>query len=103
MSNAQRSNYEPLVLELLTKMDKHIELSPKELDKELDLGIEKIIDLFLDLELQGLVKWDSLDLLQLNLERSTKEIYNEVYNSSALITQQGYQLLESDKSEQTAA
>ena len=102
MSDLQIPKFELLVLELFCKRNNSIELSPKNVDKELQFGIEKVIGLFLDLELKGLVKWISLDLVKLNLERSTKEIYDEVYNSLAQITQHGELIIERYKSEQLA-
>ena len=64
-------------------------LSPREVDEHLEVGIDEVIDLFLDLELDGLLTWNSLNLTELELERSTKDIYQEVYNSSAQLTKEG--------------
>ena len=100
MSYLQIPKFELLVLELFCKRDNSIQLSPKNVDKELEFGHEKVIGLFLNLELKGLVEWISLDLVTLNLERSTKDIYDEVYNSFAHITQYGELIIERYKSEQ---
>ena len=103
INKMQTTNCELLILKFFYRKTNPIALSPKHIDHELQVGIERVIDLFLDLEMKGLVKWCSLDLLQLNLERSTKEIYQEVYNSLAQITHQGSLMVERYMSEGTVA
>ena len=46
MDEIQISKFELLVLELFLKQDKPIELSPKKVDEQFELGIERLIDLF---------------------------------------------------------
>ncbi len=81
------------VLDLFRKSNQIKELSPKDADKKLKVGLYEVINLFLELELQNFVEWVSLDLLELDLERSNSEIYNEVYHSNARLTTQGENLI----------
>ncbi len=78
-------------------------LSPREVDESLEVGINEVIDLFLDLEVYGLLKWSSLKLTELELERSTTDIYQEIYNSSAQLTKQGKLFIKGHRSPKEAA
>ena len=103
MNSIQLHEYELTALENFVKRFHCIELSPKNIDEELGIGREKIIDLFLDLELKGCIEWIHLNLLNLNLDRSTNSIYEEVYTSTAQITKKGKSLVENHKSQKAAA
>ncbi len=81
------------VLALFLIKDKAIIRSPSDVDIILNIGMIKVIDIFLELEFIGYLKWLSLNLLDLELGRSTKEIYEEVYNSQAQLTLQGRNFL----------
>ena len=81
------------VLALFLIKDKAIIRSPSEVDIILGIGMINVIDIFLELESIGYLKWCSLNLLDLDLGRSTKEIYQEVYNSQAQLTSQGRNFL----------
>ncbi len=102
MNNYPISKSELAILEILADREVKKEFSPKDIDLKLELGPEKVIDHFLDLEIKGFFRWVSLDLLSLNLERSTKEIYFEIYLSRAKLTKQGKHLMERFKSSQKA-
>ena len=78
---------------MFSKGNKLKELSPKDVDMKFEFGIARVIDLFLELEVKGLVEWVYLNLMELELGRSTKEIYQEVYNSTARLTKTGKHLL----------
>ena len=86
MQNISLSKFELEILKSFLKSTDHDQLSPKDIDLLLKLGIDRTIALFFELEAKGLVKWISLNLIELDLERSTKEIYQEVYNSTAKLT-----------------
>ena len=77
------------ILKFFLQGGNHKQCSPKQVDTQMKFGINKIITLFLDLEFYGFIQWVSLNLVDMNLERSTKEIYNEIYNSPAVITAKG--------------
>ena len=103
MNGLQMPKLELIVLELFYEKNKLVELSPRMVEAEFELGDAKVIDLFLDLELKGLIKWNTLDLMELNLAQSTTEIYREVFNSLARITDNGELMLEHYQSEQAVA
>ncbi len=103
MNNYPISESELAVLEILADKLFKKEFSPKDIDLKLQLGPEKVIDHFLELELKGFFRWVSLDLLSLDLERSTKEIYFEIYLSRAKLTAQGKALMEEFNSSQIAS
>ncbi len=67
------------------------ELSPRDLDQEMKIGVVKSIDIFLELELNQCIEWISLDLMELELGQSTEKIYQQIYNSQARLTDQGKQ------------
>ncbi len=94
MNNTSLSQYEEEVLSLFINEKQKYILPPKSIDNQLFLGIEKVIDIFLDLEVKGCIEWLTLDLMQLELGRSTKEIYEEIYNSKAKLTKYGQHLIE---------
>ncbi len=91
------SNNEYEVMRIFSGCDDLIELSPKDIDKKLDFGVDKVIDLFMDLELKSFVEWTTLDLMKLELERSNREIYEEIYNSKARLAQKGSLFIETCK------
>ena len=62
------------------------QISPKEADKRLNIGMEKTISIFFELEFKGLLEWVSLNLLEIELEQSTKAIYETIYKSEARLT-----------------
>ena len=97
MNSIQFHEYELTALERFVKRLYSIELSPKNIDEELGIGRERIIDLFLDLEFKGYIEWINLNLLNLNLDRSTNSIYEEIYTSTAQITKKGKSLVETHK------
>ena len=103
MNGLQMPKLELIVLELFYEKNKLVELSPRMVEAEFELGDAKVIDLFLDLELKGLIQWNTLDLMELNLEQSTTDIYREVFNSLARITANGELMLEHYQSEQAVA
>ena len=103
MNNIQFHEYELKALRRFVKKFNSIDLSPKNIDEGLGIGREKIIDLFLDLELKGCIEWIHLNLLHLNLDQSTNSIYEEVYTSTAQITKKGKSLVEIHKSQKEAA
>ena len=103
MNGLQMPKLELIVLELFYEKDKLVELSPMMVEAEFELGHAKVIDLFLDLELKGCIKWITLDLMKLNLEQSTTEIYRVVFNSLAQIIENGELMLEHYQSEQAVA
>ena len=102
MIDIDLSDSELKVLEFFFKSKCLKALSPKEIDDQLEFGLVKVIDLFLDLELKEFIKWVTLDLIELELGRSTTEIYEEVYNSTALLTKQGQNFMENYKPGQLA-
>ena len=77
------------VLALFLSKDEAIVRTPCDIDNNLKLGMTKVIDIFLELEFNGYLQWLSLNLLDLELGRSTEKIYEEVYNSKAQLTSQG--------------
>ncbi len=97
MTDFPPSKFEIEILRMFQKEAEFEERSPKEVDAQLNLGNEKIIGLFLDLEVEGFIEWVYLNLVEIDLERSTKEIYDQVYNSSARLTNQGQLFLKSLK------
>ena len=96
-------DFEVKVLELFIKGSNQNALSPKDVDEQLKFGEEKVIDIFLDLEVKGFIEWVKLNLIEMDLEKSTQEIYKEVYNSNALITKKGQVLLKNYMSQTEAA
>ena len=62
------------------------QISPKEADKKLNIGMERTISIFLELEFKGLLEWVSLNLVEIELEQSTKAIYETIYKSKARLT-----------------
>ncbi len=92
------SGFEVEVLNCFLKHKGKKALTPSNIDAVLDYGIQTMIGTFLKLESKGLLRWISLNLLELELERSTKEIYDEIYNSSAKLTKRGEIFVKQSKS-----